>query len=100
EPYLGATGNKTTLTDTIFSTVPGAPVYVGKSARYRSRVGIKAQEWQYTQHLRPRGHGWFQRFPPCCSVSRSPWVWGRSLLCCVGLVSWAPSSPPCTTSRW
>jgi len=37
EPYLGATGNKTTLTDTIFSTVPGAPVYVGKSARYRSK---------------------------------------------------------------
>jgi len=37
EPYVGATGNKTTLTDTIFSTVPGAPVYVGKSARYRSK---------------------------------------------------------------
>ncbi|HVM79378.1 MAG TPA: DUF1326 domain-containing protein [Stellaceae bacterium] len=37
EPYLGATGNKTTLTDTIFSTVPGAPVFVGKSARYRSK---------------------------------------------------------------
>lgn len=37
EPYLGATGNKTTLTDTIFSTVPGAPVFVGKSVRYRSK---------------------------------------------------------------
>ena len=37
EPYRGATGNKTTLSDTIFSTVPGAPVYVGKSKRYRSK---------------------------------------------------------------
>lgn len=37
EPYLGATGGKTTLSDTIFSTVPGAPVYVGKSPRYRSK---------------------------------------------------------------
>src|SRR5215469_5149175 len=27
EPYEGATGAKTTLTDTIFSTVPGAPVF-------------------------------------------------------------------------
>jgi hypothetical protein len=37
EPYLGATGATTTLTDTIFSTVPGAPVFVGKSPRYRSK---------------------------------------------------------------
>ncbi|ARP96553.1 DUF1326 domain-containing protein [Bordetella genomosp. 13] len=37
EPYLGATGGQTTLTDTIFSTVPGAPVFVGKAPTYRSR---------------------------------------------------------------
>jgi len=37
EPYLGATGGQTTLSDTVFSTVPGAPVFVGKSPRYRSR---------------------------------------------------------------
>ncbi len=37
EPYQGATGTNTTLTDTIFSTVPGAPVYVGKSLRYVSK---------------------------------------------------------------
>jgi len=31
------------LTDTVFSTVPGAPVYVGKAPRYKSKnalVGI------------------------------------------------------------
>ena len=37
EPYQGATGGATTLTDTIFSTVPGAPVFVGKSPRYKSK---------------------------------------------------------------
>lgn len=37
EPYQGATGGATTLADTIFSTVPGAPVFVGKSPRYRSK---------------------------------------------------------------
>ena len=37
EPYLGATGGKTTLSDTVFSTVPGAPVYVGKAPSYRSK---------------------------------------------------------------
>ena len=36
-PYEGATGGKTTLSDTIFSTVPGAPVFVGKAPRYMSR---------------------------------------------------------------
>jgi hypothetical protein len=43
EPYKSAAGHATTLTDTVFSTVPGAPVFVGKAPRYRSRnakVGI------------------------------------------------------------
>lgn len=37
EPYRGANGALTVLTDTVFSTVPGAPVFVGKAPRYRSR---------------------------------------------------------------
>jgi len=37
EPYRGPTGAVTTLTETIFSTVPGAPVFVGKATRYRSK---------------------------------------------------------------
>jgi len=43
EPYKSASGATTTLADTVFSTVPGAPVFVGKSPRYRSKqpkVGI------------------------------------------------------------
>ena len=37
EPYKGADGSTTTLSNTIFSTVPGAPVFVGKATRYSSR---------------------------------------------------------------
>ena len=37
EPYKSATGATTTLADTVFSTVPGAPVFVGKAPRYRSK---------------------------------------------------------------
>ena len=37
EPYQGAMGGTTTLSNTVFSTVPGAPVFVGKSPRYRSK---------------------------------------------------------------
>ncbi|MCA3825708.1 MAG: DUF1326 domain-containing protein, partial [Burkholderia sp.] len=43
EPYLGPSGAQTTLTDTVFSTVPGAPVFVGKAPVYRSKnaaIGI------------------------------------------------------------
>lgn len=43
EPFQGATGKDTTLSDTIFSTVPGAPVFVGKAPRYRAnnpKLGI------------------------------------------------------------
>jgi len=36
-PYQSATGQTTTLTDTVFSTVPGAPVFVGKASSYRSK---------------------------------------------------------------
>ena len=35
-PYTSASGRTTTLTDTVFSTVPGAPVFVGKALEYRS----------------------------------------------------------------
>jgi hypothetical protein len=37
EPYKSASGATTTLTDTVFSTVPGAPVFVGKAPRYKSK---------------------------------------------------------------
>ena len=40
EPYKNATGATTTLADTVFSTVPGAPVFVGKAPTYRSKNAL------------------------------------------------------------
>lgn len=34
-PFQGATGATTTLNDTVFSTIPGAPAFVGKAARFQ-----------------------------------------------------------------
>ena len=42
-PFLGATGRNTTLHDTAFCTIPGAPAFVGKADRFRrdgSRHGL------------------------------------------------------------
>ena len=37
EPYKSASGATTTLANTVFSTVPGAPVFVGKATSYKSK---------------------------------------------------------------
>jgi hypothetical protein len=34
-PFVGATGMASALHDTVFSTIPGSPVYVGKAETYR-----------------------------------------------------------------
>jgi hypothetical protein len=34
-PFQGATGKKTVLSETVFSTIPGSPVYPGKASVYR-----------------------------------------------------------------
>ena len=44
EPFRNASGAATSLADTVFSTVPGAPVFVGRAVRYRCaepRLGIE-----------------------------------------------------------
>jgi hypothetical protein len=44
EPYKGATGKETTLHDSIFTTIPGSPAYVGKASHYRAEApGFKVQ---------------------------------------------------------
>lgn len=37
-PFQGATGRQTTLHDTIYSSIPGSPAYVGKASKYRAVV--------------------------------------------------------------
>jgi hypothetical protein len=50
EPYQGATGANTTLSDTVFSTVPGAPVFVGKAPRYISKQPALGIDVDLTGH--------------------------------------------------
>jgi hypothetical protein len=50
EPYKGADGSTTTLSNTIFSTVPGAPVFVGKASRYRSKHAALGHGLDMTGH--------------------------------------------------
>jgi hypothetical protein len=38
EPFTGATGEPTQLQDSIFTTIPGSPAYVGKASSYKVDV--------------------------------------------------------------
>lgn len=43
-PYKSAAGNTTTLNESIFSTIPGSPAWVGKASKYKrntSALGLK-----------------------------------------------------------
>jgi len=48
--YKGPDGSITTLSNTVFSTVPGAPVFVGKAARYRSKHAALGLDLDITGH--------------------------------------------------
>jgi hypothetical protein len=50
EPYKGPDGETTVLSNTIFSTVPGAPVFVGKATRYRSKHAGLGHDLELTGH--------------------------------------------------
>ena len=50
EPYLGPDGSTTVLSNTIFSTVPGAPVFVGKATHYRSKHAALGHDLDLTGH--------------------------------------------------
>ncbi|HEV8690589.1 MAG TPA: hypothetical protein VGQ91_09865, partial [Ideonella sp.] len=44
EPFKGPDGKATALHDSIFSTIPGSPAYVGKASSYKANapaLGIK-----------------------------------------------------------
>ncbi|HSP54101.1 MAG TPA: DUF1326 domain-containing protein [Dehalococcoidia bacterium] len=49
EPYRGPTGQVTTLNESIFTTIPGAPAWVSKASKYvrkASRFGMKDMDLQ------------------------------------------------------
>ena len=47
EPYRGPDATVTTLRDSIFSTVPGSPAWVGKTTRHQVTLPQYGMEWSY-----------------------------------------------------
>jgi hypothetical protein len=47
EPYKSAEGSVTTLRDSVFSTVPGTPAYVGKASYNRVTLPKHGFEWTF-----------------------------------------------------
>lgn len=47
EPYRGPDGSETTLHNSIFSTVPGSPAYVGKASTYSVDVPEHGMTWSF-----------------------------------------------------
>ena len=46
-PFTGSSGNTTTLQDTIFSTVPGSPAYVGKASKNTVNLPEFGMVWSF-----------------------------------------------------
>ena len=38
EPFKGPGDRPTTLSDTVFTTIPGSPAYVGKAPKYQAKA--------------------------------------------------------------
>ncbi len=47
EPYRGGDGTVTTLRDSIFSTVPGSPAWVGKASKNHVNIPKYGMVWDY-----------------------------------------------------
>jgi hypothetical protein len=47
QPYTDAQGRPTKLVDSIFSTIPGSPAYVGKAMNYRVNIPKHKMAWEF-----------------------------------------------------
>lgn len=47
EPYRSMSGDVTTLRDSIFSTVPGSPAWVGKASKHKVTLQKYGMEWTF-----------------------------------------------------
>jgi hypothetical protein len=59
-PFQGATGKPTTLHDSVFTTIPGSPAYIGKALKYKARVPTLGLEIDLQNHNAIQGHFRFQ----------------------------------------
>ena len=46
-PYTGADGSTTTLQNTVFSTVPGSPAYVGRASTHTVNLPQYGMMWSF-----------------------------------------------------
>jgi hypothetical protein len=61
EPYKGATGETTTLSETVYSTIPGSPAYVSKASNFTrntQKYGLPDVNLQW--HNAVQGHYHFE----------------------------------------
>ncbi len=56
EPYRGPTGEPTRLVESIFSTIPGSPAYVGKANTYRAKNAKLGIDLNLSGHNATQGH--------------------------------------------
>jgi hypothetical protein len=49
-PFTGATGELTTLHETVFSTIPGSPVYVGRAEQFSSQIPALGHDLNVQNH--------------------------------------------------
>ena len=47
QPYTDTQGRPTKLVDTVFSTIPGSPAYVGKASTFKVDVPQHQMQWEY-----------------------------------------------------
>lgn len=47
EPYRGGDGTITTLRDSVFSTVPGSPAWVGRASTHKVSLSQYGMNWEY-----------------------------------------------------
>jgi len=55
-PYIGATGQPTTLNESVFTTIPGSPAFVGKADFYRMQVPELGIDLNLEGHNAVQGH--------------------------------------------
>lgn len=59
-PFVGGTGKTTTLVDSVFSTIPGAPAYVSKASHYKAKNAALGFNIDLRDHNAVQGKFHFQ----------------------------------------
>jgi hypothetical protein len=59
-PYTDANGQPTTLHNTIFSSIPGAPAYVGKASRHLVNLPEYGMTWEFSGRTAIQGDFHFE----------------------------------------